>query len=406
MNIGIMVSSQTPQAGGGFTFEDEILEALFRLRTETSHQFYLLGYPQERPAHLDRTGLPWLSLHRSRALRRKQSFLRFCRKIGRRLKLAKKSCALDFESFPGLAAQPLDLICYLTPQVRPIADIPYITNLWDLEHRLQPYFPEVSLRGEWESRERRYQEVFSRAAYILTPNNRGKEEIVTFYGIAPERIRTLPHPTPGFALQEGVRALEKKSLEHLGIKKDYLFYPAQFWPHKNHVCLLLALKLLKEKHGYEPQLVLTGSDKGNRAYIEQCVRHYSLEDQVVFTGFVSREDLVSLYRQAVALVFPSFFGPENLPPLEAFALGCPVIASALSGALEQLADAAILIDPCKPELWAQAILRLRQDDAFKKTCIAKGKDRAARYTADHFVRDLFQIFDEFTAYRRCWPTIL
>lgn len=403
MNIGIMVSSQTPQAGGGFTFEDEILEALFRLRTEVSHQFYLLGYPQERPAHLDQTGLPWLSLHRSRALRRKQSFLRFCRKIGRRLKFAQKSQALDFESFPGLAAQPLDLICYLTPQVRPIVDIPYITTLWDLEHRIKPYFPEVSLRGEWESRERRYREVFSRAAYILTPNNRGKEEIVTFYGIAPERIRTLAHPTPGFALEEGRRVLERQSLEHLGIRKDYLFYPAQFWPHKNQVCLLLALKILKEKHGFEPQLVLTGSDKGNRSYIERCVRDHLLEDQVIFTGFVSRKDLISLYRQAVALVYPSFFGTESLPPLEAFALGCPVIASSIPGHLEQMADAAILIDPRNPELWAEVIMRLHQDDAFKNGYVVKGKEHAVRYTADHFARDLFKIFDEFAVYRRCWP---
>jgi len=402
MNVGIMVSSQTPQAGGGFTFEDEILEAFFRLRTESPHRFFLMGHQPERPAHLDHTGLAWLSLHRSRAVRRAQKLSRLRQKLGRKWKFFKTAPPLDFEAYPSLQQQPLDLVCYLTPEIRPVADIPYITTVWDVEHRFQPYFPEVSLRGEWESRERRCREIFSRAAYILTPNNRGKKEITTYYGIDEARIRTLAHPTPGFALREGARSGAARSVAHLGIRGDYLFYPAQFWPHKNHSCLLLALKILKEKHGYTPQLVLTGSDKGNRGYVERMVRDYALQDQVLFPGFISREDLISLYRQASALVYASLGGPENLPPLEAFALGCPVIAASIPGALEQLAEAAILVDGTKPELWAEAVLQLRQNDVFKKEMIARGKARAALYTSDHFVRDLFAIFEEFAPIRRCW----
>ena len=399
MNVGVMVSGQTPQAGGGYTFEDDILQAFFRLKPDSAHRFFLVGYAENRPAHLESTGLPWLSLHRPRELRRRQKWEKFWRRVTR----AKKPRALDYEAYPDFAKQAPDLMLYLTPLVRPVADVPYITNVWDVEHRQQPYFPEVSSFGEWESRERRCREIFSRAAYILTPNSRGKEEIVAFYGIAPERVRTLAHATPDFVLKEGGRVVEKKSLEHLGIQGDYFFYPAQFWPHKNHAVLLLALKCLKERDGYAPQLVLCGSDKGNRAFVEQSIRELGLKDQVIFPGFVSREDLVTLYRQAVALVYPSFGGPENLPPLEAFALGCPVIASSIPGALVQLADAAMLVDAVTPELWAQAMLSMKRDEALRQGYIAKGKARAARYTADDFVRDLFAIFDEFSAYRRCWP---
>jgi glycosyltransferase involved in cell wall biosynthesis len=402
MNVGIMVSSQTPQAGGGFTFEDEILEAFFRLRSESAHRFFLVGYARERPAHLDHTGLGWLSLHRSRALRRKEKLSRLWRKAGRKLKFFQKKPALDFEAYPSLQKQPLDLICYLTPLIRPVADIPYITTVWDLEHRVKPFFPEVGLRGEWESRERRYREVLPRAAYILALNRRGKKEVVDLYGVAEERVRALTLPTPGFALREGSLVREKQPQAHLGLKGDYLFYPAQFWAHKNHPCLLLALKFLKEKHDYKPQLVLTGSDKGNRSHVEQMVRDYALQDQVLFAGFVSREDLTSLYRQALALVYPSFFGPENLPTLEAFALGCPVIASAIPGHEEQLSDAALLVDPTRPELWAETIWRLRQDEALRDAQVARGKVRALHYTPDHYATDLLKIVDEFAAYRRCW----
>ena len=399
MNIGIMVSSQTPQAGGGFTFEDDILEAFFRLRTESAHRFYLVGYGQERPAHLDPTGLPWLSLHQPREVRRKLKFARLLH----RLKLAKKETkALDYEAYPGLQKQPPDLMCYLTPLVRPVADIPYITTVWDLMHRITPFFPELGLHGEWESRERRCREIFPRAAYVLVLNSRGKKEIVDLYGVAEERVRALTLPTPGFALREGAQVREKQSLAHLGVQGEYLFYPAQFWSHKNHVCLLLALRILKEKHGYKPQLVLTGSDKGNKSYVEQMVGDYALREQVIFAGFVSREDLATLYRQSFALVFPSFFGPENLPPLEAFALGCPVVASAIPGHDEQLAGAALLADPTQPEAWAEAIWRLHQETGLREAQLAKGRERALRYTPDHYVADLLKIMDEFAAYRRCW----
>src|SRR6202795_4272080 len=109
------------------------------------------------------------------------------------------------------------------------------------------------------------------------------------------------------------------------------------------------MKSLHDKYGYEPQLVFTGSDKplfnyakqGNQSFVQERAHDLSLPDQVIFAGFVSREDLIGLYQQALALVYPSFFGPENLPPLEAFALGCPVIVARISGSREQFADAAV-----------------------------------------------------------------
>jgi len=150
MNVGIMVSSQTPEVGGGYTFEDDILQALFRLRGKSGHDFFLVGHAPERPGHLDHTGLPWMSLHQPRELRRKRRFSRLLQ----RLKLVrKKGKTLDYEDYPGLKKQGLDLMCYLTPMNRPIADIPYITTVWDLMHRLTPFFPELCLRGEWESRD-------------------------------------------------------------------------------------------------------------------------------------------------------------------------------------------------------------------------------------------------------------
>jgi glycosyltransferase involved in cell wall biosynthesis len=114
------------------------------------------------------------------------------------------------------------------------------------------------------------------------------------------------------------------------------------------------------------------------------------------------EDLIALYRGAFALAYVTFFGPENLPTLEAFALGCPVVASNVDGAREQLGDAALLVEPRDPAKIAAAIKTLYDDKDLRQILIKKGRARAERWTAKDFVRGVFSALDEFEPVRRCW----
>ena len=111
--------------------------------------------------------------------------------------------------------------------------------------------------------------------------------------------------------------------------------------------------------------MFVGADHGNLAHVKATVDRLGLADRVHFLGFVPREDLIDLYRQAFALSYVTFFGPENLPPLEAFALGCPVIASEVSGAREQLEDAVLFVDPTSPEQMAEAVVRLASEEGLR-----------------------------------------
>ena len=123
-----------------------------------------------------------------------------------------------------------------------------------------------------------------------------------------------------------------------------------------------------------------------------------------FPGFVSREELIWLYRHSLALGYVSLFGPDNLPPLEAFALGCPVIAARLQGAEGQLGDAVLFVDPRDEGEIAEAIKRVRSDSEFREELIRKGKDRAAANTPRHYAERIFAVLDDLELYRRCWGT--
>jgi glycosyltransferase involved in cell wall biosynthesis len=223
---------------------------------------------------------------------------------------------------------------------------------------------------------------------------------VSFYGVHPDNVRIVPFPA-----DDCFRALDNVPVDiskKCGIRGDFIFYPAQFWPHKNHVNLLLALKLLNDDSSVPLELVLSGSDKGNLHYVQQTVDRLGLSQLVHFVGFVSREDLANLYRQAIALIYPSFFGPDNLPPLEAFAIGCPVAAARVAGADEQLGSAAILFDPARPDEIADAVRRIRNNEKVRSELIRRGRAQVQAKTPKEYVEQVCGILNEFEPIRRCW----
>jgi glycosyltransferase involved in cell wall biosynthesis len=293
----------------------------------------------------------------------------------------------------------VELVWFVGP-VYETTDAPFIFTVWDLQHRLQPWFPEVSASGRWAFRERNYGRVLPRAALVIAPNRAGQREVERFYHVPPERIRLLPHPTPAFALHPPAALPDVRA--KFGLQRPFLLYPAQFWAHKNHTGLLRAAKALEQRHGQLVDVALVGSEKGNLAHVRREVARLSLGERVRFLGFVNRDELIALYRNAEALVYLSFFGPENLPPLEAFALGCPVVASAVDGAEEQLGEAALLVDPRDPLQVADAVSRLRTEPGLRERLVARGAARARQWTAGDYVDKVLGEIDRFAPVRACW----
>jgi glycosyltransferase involved in cell wall biosynthesis len=185
---------------------------------------------------------------------------------------------------------------------------------------------------------------------------------------------------------------------------NYLFYPAQFWPHKNHIRIIEAVHHLKVKHNSTLHAVFAGSDKGTLNYLRNKAKELGLEDRIHFLGFVSKGELIGLYKNAFALCYVTLFGPENLPPLEAFSLGCPAIVSEVQGAREQYGSAALFFNPLNSEELATRILQVKNDPGLRDQLIAKGYQRAKDYTPDLYVKDIFKLLEEFRLVRKTWAS--
>ena len=401
MKVGIFVGAMPPTAGGGFTISNDILEALVKL--EGKHTFVVFGnLSEDQRGQLTAKQIQVVPLLRYLPITFKSRLMRVASIFAMNLPILRNGIKLTDWFQRTVCDLGIELVWFLTPYSVEV-DVPFISTIWDLQHRLQPWFPEVSRNGEWLRREEFYSTAIRRAYAVIAGTEAGETEIANFYGIPPNRIKLIPHPSPTFALNAS-KDTSRDTLAKYHIPEGYLFYPAQFWPHKNHVGLLLALSLLREKHGLNLPVVFVGSDMGNTKYVRHTADHLRLSSQVHFLGFVPRDDMIGLYRNAFAMTYLTFFGPENLPPLEAFALGCPVIASNVTGAHEQLGDAALLVDPKDEAQIANAIKRLYDDPTLRDTLVARGIARASKWTAEDYVKRVLAIIDDFEPIRRCWES--
>jgi glycosyltransferase involved in cell wall biosynthesis len=395
MHVAAVVAGFDPQSGGGHTFEREILGALREATGSSSHRFTVLC--PERSAVALEQELSGSAL-RVAAVRRRTG--RVAAAAFREIESVRVHWRRPSDVDRVAAGIGAEFVWFLSAQPDR-TDLPFMTVVWDLQHRATPWFPEMSARGIWDGRDSVHRWFLQRATRIITGTEVGRQQLVKFFQVPAENILVLPHPTPSYVFQE-TAASSPETIGWLGLKQPFVFYPAQFWPHKNHVNLLLAIVDLKRK-GMAISLALVGSDQGNRQFIADVASREGISDQVHFLGFVDRNVLVELYRRAAALTYVSWCGPENLPPLEAFALGCPVVASRIPGAEEQLGEAALFCEPGDPQSISGAIARTLTDADLRVRLLEAGHLRARRFLPADFVAGALAFLDEFAAVRRCWP---
>ncbi len=298
-----------------------------------------------------------------------------------------------------IAERKVDFVWFLSPYYEPV-DVPFAATVWDLGHREMPYFPELSLSGwTFDEREGFYSHILPRASIVVIGNSVGARSVNEFYRVRPDNICEIPLPVDTSSLQGVTR--DPSLLQPYGLTPgEFLFYPAQFWPHKNHITLIDTLATLHAA-GAPMKLMLTGSDKGNRAYVEEYVASRGLQESVVFGGFVETPVLHQLYLNAYAMTFASMLGPDNLPPLEAMAFGCPVVSAAFNGAREQMGNAALFFDPLDANDAVAKIAAL-SDPKLREQMVANGHELVKTRSSDVYVARINQALDAFARKRKLW----
>ena len=267
---------------------------------------------------------------------------------------------------------------------------PFAFTLHDLQEH---YYPENFSRWQRTWRYQVYAGLLARARRVICESRQVKTDIIRFFGVPAERtaVITAP-PLQQFVADESESRLQAVR-DRLNLPARFLFYPAQFWPHKNHLRLIEAFREVAREVP-DVSLVLTGRKRDEYEAVMAAVNAFGLSRRVHHLGYVEQGDLQAIYRLATALVMPSLFESVSIPIYEAFQVGTPVAASDILAIPDQVGDAGLLFDPKSVASIKQAILKIVEDPEAARLLGKKGRDRMLAMTPERFGAELQGLLHE------------
>lgn len=302
------------------------------------------------------------------------------RKLERLARLGRQERLPASEGTPERAGAAL---MHFTLQSAFTTALPSIYHPHDLQHvHLASFFDAETIRA----RELRYRAFCERAAMVAVTSTWVKHDVETHYGLPPGKVQVVelapvnteyPVPSPD-QLAEITRRMD--------LPEGFFFYPAQTWPHKNHLGLVEALAALRDRHGLRRGVVCSGRLTEHHAEIMRRARALGVDPQIRFLGFVSPLELQCLYARCTAVIVPTLFEAASGPLWEAFLAGAPAACSNVTSLPAQAGDAAIVFDPRSTGEIADAMRRLATDEDLRRTLIARGRESVARFRWDRSAR--------------------
>ena len=251
-----------------------------------------------------------------------------------------------------------------------------IVSINDLMHKYSK-FKETSSFFRKLYRDYKFNKIAKNSHRILVDSNLGKKHVEETYGKF-DNVRV-----QYFSALKNETTIDKNNYG------KYIIYPAQYWEHKNHKKLLLAIRILKKKFK-NIKLLLIGHKKKNFKKIKILVSQLGLENNVLFLGFVSDQEKANLIANARALVNPSFLGPTNIPQLEAFNYHCPVILSNVFASKEQCSNKVLYFDPFFEESIAKSIEKIWVSDEIYNLYKNKSIQISKKYSFQKFSEELIK----------------
>ena len=296
--------------------------------------------------------------------------------------------SLDVEQLRLTKQQNTDVVLSPSGYIRKeYFGCPSVLIVHDLLHEFHPDFFSAEVLNE---RIRVFSDSIKQATRIIAVSEFTRQTVLDRFKINPELISTSYQAAdPVFYPENRNRQLVDLTLRKFNLSKgDYLLFPANTWPHKNHQLAFKALRILSENYHLRPLLVCTGTSK--EAYLDliKLLHDEHLSQQVRFLGYCSQSEMPALYEGAAALVYPSLFEGFGIPLLEAMWCDCPIICSNVSSLPEIAGNAALFVDPKSPEELAERLYQVLTDTSLSRKLVSAGRIQVQKYSWQNFTLDI------------------
>jgi len=220
----------------------------------------------------------------------------------------------------------------------------------------------------------------STSEYIIAISENTKSDILKHFRVPDNKVKVI---------YCGVNELFKKTNDTLkvdsirkkyGITKDYILNVSLISPRKNLIALMQAFKNARQSGRIDAQLVIAGGKGWLYEKIIAYAKSSGFENDIIFTGYVTDDELLHLYNGARLFAFPSVYEGFGLPLLEAMACGCPVISSNTSSMPEVCGEAALYFNPKNLAEISEAIDRVINDVGLSNSLINKGLEQVKKFS--------------------------
>jgi glycosyltransferase involved in cell wall biosynthesis len=289
--------------------------------------------------------------------------------------------------------QQFDVVHFPT-QAAYLTELPSIYQPWDLQHL---HYPQFFSKADFDLRERYYRAFCDRASCVCVQAEWTKQDVIKHYGLPVDKVAVIPWGSVFAAYETPSTEAIRATAEKYGLPNQFFFYPAATWPHKNHELIFEALYILKSEHGIAPDFYFSGSSKGHRAVLDKLATDLGISSQVHFLGFVTPEELQSVFGAATAMVFASKFEGFGLPILEAFHARLPVISSNATTLPEVAGDAALYFDPDSPTELASLMKAILDAPELREELIRKGSLVLSQHTIDDTAAEFQALYERIAA---------
>jgi glycosyltransferase involved in cell wall biosynthesis len=361
MKIGIDVTPIFYQRGGVGNYTLHLVENLIKL--SSGHRFFLYSN------HFSNESFPFLSNSAVTFVRGVRPYLRY--KIWR-----EGIDVLHGPNFrlPGRGAKG------------------NLITIHDLALEKFPSFGKkkyASRYSAWKTRKRALS-----ADHIIAVSQNSLEDIVNIFGISREKITSIYNGVDDFFFMDRNRELFLKIKDKFGIKKDrFILFTGTIEPRKNVQTLLKAFSRSSQiRKNYS--LVLAGGKGWKNENIQRLITDEGIGNDLVITGYISREELRTLYSFASCFVFPSVYEGFGIPLLEAMACGAPVVCSNSSSLPEVAGNAAIMVDPYDIDGFSVAMEKVIENGDLRNNMIQNGLERVKQFSWEKAARETLQVYEK------------
>ena len=284
-----------------------------------------------------------------------------------------------FHIYPKILFKKNELL--ISPTYSPLLFLSSCKFVFTLHDLQELHFPENFSKVILTWRNYMYRKLSKLSAYIITESNYVKTDIVNYLKYNPQRIIVAESP-PIFDYEKVDEAMVKSKYKIID-GFDYVFFPAQFWKHKNHKRVINAFSNIIKKHR-NIKLIITGRKSREYENIIEQINELNISENILHLESIDQKDMPYFFKNSILTIAPTLHESISIPVFEAFYFESPVCASEILAIKDQVSNAGLQFDPTNEKSIYKSLDEMLSNNDLRKEFKSKGKKRLEYFSHERY----------------------